>query len=127
MGGADKTQDFIGVGGNLPERILKTSCGGFAPSVPVSARLSIAFDISNGGNRVSVAPYILQDDALGPKGTDMVFAGGSQSGQLNSTVSGSSSKDGTVTVDIYVGIPALGTDTYTLTARPGSYIDISQP
>jgi hypothetical protein len=97
------------------------------PSVLVSAQLYINFDLSPGGNRLSVASYIGADGDLGEKGTDMSYVGAGPSGPLSSTVAGRASSDGTVTVGIYVGIPAMGKDTWTLSARQGSYIRITQP
>jgi hypothetical protein len=129
LAGADKRQDFLGVAGNYPGVGLWTvSCPGFAPGIAVSAQVYIDFDISAGGNRVSVAPYIVENGALvEPRGPDMSYTGNGPSGLVSSTVAGRSSSDGTVTIGIYVGIPAMGHDTWTLSARQGSYIRVTQP
>jgi len=126
--GAELARDFVGVGGNYPGVSLwLVSCPGFAPNVAVSALVYIDFDIGVGGNRVSVAPYIVTDGLMSLKGGTMSYIGTGRSGPLTSTVAGQSSRDGTVTIGIYVGIPDMKKDLWTLSARQGSYIQITQP
>jgi hypothetical protein len=133
MPGADKFQDFVGVGGNYPtpgtpnNGLWTVNCAKFRPNAAVSAVVHIDFDQSSGGTGVLVRPILIQDGSLGPDGQAMQYFGSGPSGFLSSTISGRSSSDGTVTIGIYVGIPAMAKQFWNLSARPGSFIKITQP
>jgi hypothetical protein len=128
LAGADKTQDFVGVAGNYPPSLWFVSCSGFEPNIAVRAFVSIDFEISPGGNQVSVAPFFIANGSLiDPQGNVMSYSGPGPTGVLTSTVAGRSSSDGTATIGIYVGIPAMNKNAWTLSARSGSYIQITKP
>ncbi len=129
---ADIIQDFVGVGGNYPTQtqeglgIWPVVCGDFRPSAPVTVYVHVSFDQSAGGNTVSARPVLIQDGKFGPWGQTFEHLSVGPTPFFSTAMTGNSSKDGRVITGIYVGIPDAKKFPWTISARPGSYIKITQ-